>query len=101
MTYWQFLLLFLVVPILCLSIVIRHVVTFKLLAVLCGISLVAIVYTAPWDSAIIANGVWSYRSPHVLGLVIARVPLEEYGFYVLQTFLVGLMTALIANRRKS
>lgn len=101
MSYGQFLLIFLVIP-LTLVVVIDHSRLNRGLYVLLTIvALVAIAYTGPWDSAIIANGVWSYGRHQVVGILIGHVPLEEYGFYVLQTLLVGLIAALILSRERS
>jgi lycopene cyclase domain-containing protein len=55
-------------------------------------------YTAPWDNAIILNGVWSFSRSQVLGTVIGVVPLEEYIFYVLQVALTGLFTVWLLRR---
>lgn len=98
MTYGQFLLIFLIGPLVAVVLVGRMRLKRSLFAILTIVSIVAIVYTGPWDSAIIANGVWSYGPGQVLGVLVGHVPLEEYGFYVLQTFLVGAITALFLVR---
>lgn len=94
MTYGQFLLLFLIGPLALMLILGRSDLNRRIFIILGVVSIVAIVYTGPWDSAIIANGVWSYGPDQVTGMILGHVPLEEYGFYVLQTFLVGTVTAL-------
>ncbi|MEV6905909.1 lycopene cyclase domain-containing protein [Amycolatopsis sp. NPDC051071] len=51
----------------------------------------ALAWTTPWDSWIIARGVWSYPD----GAVVATwhgIPVEEYLFMAGQTLLVGLWT---------
>jgi hypothetical protein len=56
---------------------------------LVGITLLALVYTTPWDNFLIQEGVWWYGD----GTVVARLgsaPLEEYLFFVLQPVLSGL-----------
>ncbi|MGH2447177.1 MAG: lycopene cyclase domain-containing protein [Chloroflexota bacterium] len=63
-----------------------------------GVSILAVVYTGPWDSLIIANGVWSYGSHRVLGLLIGHVPIEEYAFYLLQVLLAGTVTTILLKR---
>ncbi len=52
----------------------------------------ALVYTTPWDNYLVANGVWWYAPDQVLGFTLGWVPLEEYGFFILQTLLTGLWT---------
>lgn len=52
-------------------------------------ALVALLYTTPWDSYLIARGVWGYGEGRVVG-TLWRVPVEEYLFFVLQTLLAGL-----------
>jgi lycopene beta-cyclase len=99
MTYGEFLLLFLVGPFAVVVFVGRRQVTLSLFLILGVVSVVAVVYTGPWDSAIIANGVWSYGRGQVVGILLGHVPLEEYGFYVLQTFLVGTIAALFLSRK--
>lgn len=100
LTYGQFLLIFLVIPLVVVVTVGRSRLHRGLFALLGIVSVVAIVYTGPWDSAIIANGVWSYGPHQVLGIVVGHVPLEEYGFYVLQTLLVGTVAALFLTRER-
>ena len=58
-------------------------------AILAGL---ALVYTTPWDGALIRRGVWWYGD----GTVLARfwsIPLGEYLFFLLQTAMVGLWVA--------
>lgn len=98
MQYWQFLALFLGVPIVLLLAAARGF-DRMLWLTLAGVSALALVYTGPWDNLIVANGVWSYGPRHVLGVVIGHVPLEEYGFYVLQVIMTGTLTAVLLRRR--
>ena len=51
---------------------------------------VAMVYTAPWDNHLIAQGVWWYDPALVSGVTLGRIPLEELLFFPLQTILIGL-----------
>lgn len=52
-------------------------------------SLIALGYTAPWDNYLVKNRVWWYDPGRVSGLTLGWVPIEEYAFFVLQTFLTG------------
>jgi lycopene cyclase domain-containing protein len=63
--------------------------------VVAGLSLLALLYTTPWDNYLVASGVWSYDPRLVTGLVFGWVPVEEYAFFVLQTLLTALWTALL------
>jgi lycopene cyclase domain-containing protein len=53
------------------------------------LTVLAVIYTTPWDNYLISRGVWSYGD----GTVFARIgmaPVGEYLFFVLQPLLVGL-----------
>jgi lycopene beta-cyclase len=109
MTYFGFLFQFLFIPILIfLSVTIwdnkndRQITGFKNGgAVWIGIVihvLLAVLYTTPWDNYLVATGVWYYNPELVTGLVIGYVPIEEYTFFVLETFLAGLWWWWLARR---
>lgn len=44
----------------------------------------AVVYTTPWDNYLVKHKIWWYGPDRVLG-TIHYVPIEEYAFFVLQT----------------
>lgn len=109
MTYFGFLLRFLVIPILVfLAIAYRDQKRDKQTsgfrsgrAVWVGIAvhvLLAVTYTTPWDNYLVATGVWYYNPDLVTGLVIGYVPIEEYTFFVLETILAGLWWLFLARR---
>lgn len=98
--YAAFLAIFLGVPLAVLLALSRQFFSRRLLVLLGVLAVVAVVYTGPWDSAIIAQGVWSYGAGQVVGLVINRVPLEEYVFYLLQVVLTGTFTAWLVTRAR-
>src|SRR5690348_2825555 len=50
-------------------------------AVLGSLVLVAMVYTAPWDNHLIAEGVWSYDPSLISGVTFGWIPLEELLFF--------------------
>jgi len=60
--------------------------------------LLAVLYTTPWDNYLVATGVWYYNPKLVTGLVIGYVPIEEYTFFVLETILSGLWWWFLARR---
>ncbi|WP_256288865.1 lycopene cyclase domain-containing protein [Halobellus inordinatus] len=53
------------------------------------ITVVALVYTTPWDNYLIARGVWWYGAETTV-LTIGYAPLEEYLFIVVQPWLTAL-----------
>jgi lycopene beta-cyclase len=108
-TYFGFLLRFLVLPIALLAV--WAVIDFRRgrlalsrlgpVPVLAATGLhvfVALIYTTPWDNYLVATGVWWYDPDLVSGLVIGWVPIEEYTFFILQPILAGLWWWFIARR---
>jgi lycopene beta-cyclase len=97
-TYFGFLLRFLVIPILILLFINlrgkdRPTPGFDRRKIWLGIGihiLLAVIYTTPWDNYLVATGVWYYNPKLVTGIVFGYVPLEEYTFFVLETLMVGL-----------
>lgn len=61
--------------------------------------LVALIYTTPWDNYLVATNVWWYDPALVTGLTLGWVPIEEYTFFVLQPILAGLWLAFWARRQ--
>lgn len=59
--------------------------------------IIALVYTTPWDNYLVATGVWWYDPALVTGIIIGYVPIEEYTFFVLQPILTGLWLMLLAR----
>jgi lycopene beta-cyclase len=109
MTYFGFLLRFLVIPILVFLAITywdnrrkRPLKGFQNgRAVWTGIAfhvLLAVAYTTPWDNYLVATGVWYYNPHLVTGILLGYVPIEEYTFFVLQTILTGLWWCFLARR---
>ena len=109
MTYFEFLLRFLVLPILAfLAVAWRdHKMSRSThgfangravwIAILIHVIL-AVVYTTPWDNYLVATKVWYYNPSLVTGIVFGFVPIEEYTFFVLETILSGLIWWFLARR---
>lgn len=109
MTYFGFLLRFLVIPIL-IFLVITYLDNKKNKptlgfangrAVWIGILvhvILAVIYTTPWDNYLVATGVWFYSPNLVTGIVFGYVPIEEYTFFVLETILSGLWFWFLIRR---
>ena len=92
LTYLDFLLVAVVAPIALLALRARRHLTRQFVAGVAVVTLVGLVYTTPWDNALVARGVWWYGE----GTVLARLyyaPLEEYLFILLQPVLVALWLA--------
>lgn len=108
MSYFAFLLQFLGVPILVLSILTiidfnrgkwmpNALAAFQPWKVLLGLCLVAFIYTTPWDNYLVATGVWYYDPKLVTGIIFGYVPIEEYTFFLVQPVLTGLFFILLAR----
>ncbi len=92
MTYFEFLLIFLVMPILALLVAqVRNRQSDRIFWWAVGAQIaLALIYTTPWDNHLVATGVWYYNPRQVTGILLGYVPLEEYAFFVLETLLAGL-----------
>ncbi len=108
MTYFGFLLRFLLIPILVFLAITfwnnknnKQINGFKNgRAVWAAIGihvLLAVVYTTPWDNYLVATGVWYYNPKLVTGILIGYVPIEEYTFFVVETILSGLWWWFLAH----
>ncbi|HCY57790.1 MAG TPA: carotenoid biosynthesis protein, partial [Opitutae bacterium] len=101
MNYFEFLMVFVGVPlVIILLIAFRKgkLTQFNISGILV-LSLIALVYTTPWDNYLIFRGVWTYPPDAVVGK-LGYVPLEEYGFMILQTWLAGVIFALLPFSRE-
>lgn len=91
MTYARFLTLFLG-PLLVLGIALaRRVIALRHVLFLLGLSLVVVAWTSPWDNAAVAAGLWGFDPQRISGVVIGLLPLEEYLFFLLQTWVTSLL----------
>jgi lycopene cyclase domain-containing protein len=109
MSYFGFLLQFVVVPILILAALtlydgrqgrtlpdrLRFLSPWLALGVLV---VIAVVYTTPWDNYLVASRVWWYNPALVTGITLGWVPIEEYTFFMLQPVLSGLWLLFLARR---
>ncbi len=99
MTYSQFLVVFLVVPLVVLGIMWGKRVTRRHVKACFAVCLLAYAYTAPWDNHAARAGLWTY-DPHFApsSHFIAALPWEEYAFYGLQGLLVCLLLIGLSRR---
>jgi lycopene beta-cyclase len=111
MTYFGFLLIFLVLPLaifFAITLIDRRrgniasaFLSERTVWMAIGIQvLLAVVYTTPWDNYLVATGVWYYNIKLVSGIVLGWVPIEEYTFFILETILTGLWWWFLARRLK-
>lgn len=98
MSYGQFLLTFLGAPIAVLAILCRRFLGRSTVVLLLILAVAALIYTGPWDNLLVAEHVWSFNQGKVLGLLIGRVPIEEYIFYILQVAVTALWIIWLAQR---
>ncbi|MBM4246111.1 MAG: lycopene cyclase domain-containing protein [Deltaproteobacteria bacterium] len=91
MTYARFLALFLG-PLLVLGLVrVRPVFRVRHLLFLLGLSVVVVAWTSPWDNAAVAAGLWGFDPERISGIVLGLLPIEEYLFFLLQTWVTSLL----------
>ena len=97
MSYGQFLVVFLLIPIVVLVAALRaHLRRFHRIA--CGlVCLLAFVYTTPWDNYAAYKKLWTFAPNFVGSVWIGYLPLEEYLFYFGEAIFVCLV--LIALSR--
>jgi lycopene cyclase domain-containing protein len=111
MTYFGFLALFLLIPLAVLVVLTwrnhrrgltlpNELQNYPAWIVLIMHVIVAVIYTTPWDNYLVATAVWWYDLELVIGVTIGWVPIEEYSFFILQTFLAGLWLLYLARRMK-
>lgn len=88
MTYAQFLLLFLVLPLgVCAVLLRRRLLTRRYLIPAAALMLIAIVYMAPWDHTAAVWGLWTWARNQTWGTRIWSIPPEEYLFCLLEALL--------------
>ncbi len=58
------------------------------------VCLIVFVFTTPWDNHAVKLGIWDFPEHKIL-FRIWRLPVEEYGFFFLQTISVGLLTVAL------
>ncbi len=106
MSYFGFLAVFLVIPILLLLLAVRYdakrgvtlpaaLQSWPGRTIILIHVIIAVVYTTPWDNYLVATRVWWYDPNLVTGILIGYVPIEEYTFFILQPILTGLWLLLL------
>lgn len=62
-----------------------------------AVALIAFLYATPWDNYLIWRGVWNSPPDRIVGRIL-HVPVEEYGFFVLQPLLTGAWFGVVLRR---
>ncbi len=90
MTYAEFLLIFLITPLVALVAALRRrLLDRRYLALAGALTLVALLYMAPWDHTAAVWGLWSWAPGRTWGLRWWSVPPEEYLFCLLEALLAA------------
>lgn len=100
MTYLQFHLIFNLPVILFLLWLNRKLMRpahWKWIAVIC---VVVVVFTFPWDSWAVSEGIWGFTEGRVAAF-IGNLPVEEVSFFLLETFVASLLLIWIISRTKT
>jgi lycopene cyclase domain-containing protein len=98
MTYTGFLLLFLLLPLAILVAILRKkLLNRRYLTVVSVLTLVALLYMAPWDHFAASWGLWSWTNNHTWGLRWWAIPPEEYIFCVLEALLAITLTFAVVS----
>ena len=100
MTYADFLLIFLLAPLIGLVVTLRRrLLDRRFLALAGGLTLVALLYMAPWDHTAAVWGLWTWAPGRTWGARWWAVPPEEYLFCMLEALLaVTLIYAVLLWR---
>jgi lycopene cyclase domain-containing protein len=61
------------------------------------VTVIALVYTTPWDSYMIRRGVWSYGDA-VVSARLFEIPVGEYAFFVIQPLITGFWLYAVLSR---
>ncbi|GAO49306.1 hypothetical protein G7K_3457-t1 [Saitoella complicata NRRL Y-17804] len=96
LTYFQVHLLFTLPPLLLLQLLYQPLRTPQDTIKWSFLILIAVIYTTPWDNYIIYHDAWWYCPTCVVG-TIGWVPIEEYLFFVVQTWGVGTLFSLLTR----
>ena len=100
MTYAGFLLLFLLLPLpLLVAILRKRLLDRRYLTVVSILTLIALLYMAPWDHFAAMWGLWSWTTNRTWGLRWWAIPPEEYLFCILEALLAITLTFAVVTRK--
>lgn len=98
MKYSRFLLVFVVPVVLISGILALPRMTRREWFAAITLPILAVLWTTPWDNYLVASGVWRYNPKKVWNVILGYVPLEEYLFFVLQTWAVAFPSILVLRK---
>lgn len=99
MTYAEFLLLFLAVPIILLGLLLRQQIRRRHGLACVLVCLLAFVYTSPWDNHAAKTKLWTFDAVFAPpSHFLLYLPWEEYAFYFAQGILMCLLLVALARR---
>ncbi len=55
----------------------------------------SLIFAFPWDNLAIREHIWYFTKPYVIGIWFLGLPLEEWLFVILVTFLISTTTVLL------
>ena len=99
MTYLSFIIIFLLIPLVSLILYLKYFLEqyeLPIISILI-LSLIALLYTIPWDNYLIVEGIWFYDNNRISNLILS-IPIEECGFMILQTALSVIIFDLFLNK---
>ena len=100
MTYTGFLLLFLLLPLGILVVLLRRrLLDKRYFAIVCVLTLVALMYMAPWDHFAATWRLWSWEKGRTWGIRWWAIPPEEYLFCTLEALLAITLTFAMLTRK--
>ena len=98
MTYALFLLLFLCIPIVILTVVLRGRINKRHRIGCALVCLLAFVYTSPWDNHAAKTKLWTFDPKFAPpSHFVFYLPWEEYAFYFAQGILICLLVRFLAR----
>jgi lycopene beta-cyclase len=97
-SYLVFLILFVYIPLTGMFYVMRRSIRRIHVTILSALTVIAVIYTTPWDNYLVATGILHYEPNLVLGFNLGYVPIERYAFFVLQTLLTGVFAFWLWRR---
>ena len=96
-SYPLWLALFLILPLAILWVLQYR--TFKKYMVMLGLTAVGcLAVSVPWDILSVKDGIWYFTTPHIFGIWLIGLPLEEYVYIVCVGLLACSVTILFWER---
>ena len=98
-SYPIWLVLFLIIPLLLLwAFKSQTLVKYKWVLVLVAVG--SLVISVPWDIMSVNDRIWYFSEPHIVGVWLIGLPIEEYFYILLLALLSSCSTILLWERYK-